>query len=97
MNWWIVYLNGIVIYSKGPGSHLMRPEAMLQKLENITLKLKPLECKLFYIQITYLGHIISAQGIATDKRKMLLRTSLSLPPSLRLGVSLVSMANIAGL
>ena len=39
---------------------------MFQKLEQARLKLKPSKCELFCRQITYLGHIVSAQGIATD-------------------------------
>ena len=34
------------------------------------LKLKPSKCELFWWQIAYLGHIVSAQGIATDKGKV---------------------------
>ena len=34
------------------------------------LKLKPSKCELFHWQIAYLGHIVSAQGIATDKGKV---------------------------
>ena len=48
----------------------MRLEAMFQKLEQAGLKLKPSKCKLFCKQITYMGHIISAQGIVTDEEKM---------------------------
>ena len=43
---------------------------MLQKLEEAGLKLKPSKCELFQWQIAYLGHMISAQGVATDKGKI---------------------------
>ena len=43
---------------------------MFQKLKQAGLKLKPFKCELFQWDITYLGHIISAQGIATDKGKI---------------------------
>ena len=29
LNWFIIYLNNILIFSKDPASHLMGPEAML--------------------------------------------------------------------
>ena len=48
----------------------MRLEAMFQKLEQARLKLKPLKCKLLCKQITYLGHIVFAQGIVTDEEKI---------------------------
>ena len=67
--WCIIYLNDIVIFSKDPGSHLMRLEAMFQNLEQARHNLKPSKCELFHRQITYLGHIISAQGVGLMKRK----------------------------
>ena len=43
---------------------------MFQKLEQAGLELKPSKCKLILGQITYLGHIVSAQGIAADEGKI---------------------------
>ena len=43
---------------------------MFQKLEEAGHKLKPSKCELFQWQIAYLGHIVSAQGIATDEGKI---------------------------
>ena len=45
MNLCIICLDYIVIYSKDPSSHLMRLAAMLQKLENAGLNLKPSKCE----------------------------------------------------
>ena len=70
LNWCIIYLDDIVICLKDPASHLERLDAMFQKLEQAWLKLKPSKCELFQWQITYLGHIVSPQGIATDKSKI---------------------------
>ena len=43
---------------------------MFQKLEKAGLKLKLSKCELFQWQIAYLGHVISAQGVATDEGKI---------------------------
>ena len=43
---------------------------MFQKLEEAGLKLKPSKCELFQWQLIYLGHVISAQGIATEEGKI---------------------------
>ena len=43
---------------------------MFWKLEEAGLKLKPSKCELFQWQIAYLGHVISAQGVATDEGKI---------------------------
>ena len=70
LNWCIIYLDDIVIFLKDPTSCLKRLQAMFQKLEQARWKLKPSKCDLFCRHITYLGHIVSAQGIATDKGKI---------------------------
>ena len=43
---------------------------MYQKLEEARLKLKLSKYELFWWQIAYLGHIVSAQGIPTDEGKI---------------------------
>ena len=70
LHWCIIFLDDIVIFSKDPASHLERLEAVFWKLEEPGLKLKPSECELFQWQIAYLGHVISAQGVATDEGKI---------------------------
>ena len=69
LHWCIIYLDDIVIFSKDLASHLERLEAVFQKLEEAGLKLKPSKCELFWWQIAYLGHMISAQVVATDEGK----------------------------
>ena len=44
LHWCIIYLDHIVIFSKDLASHLERLEAVLQKLEEAGLKLKPSKC-----------------------------------------------------
>ena len=70
LHWCIIYLDDIFIFSKVPTSHLKRLEAVFWKLEKAGLKLKPSKCELFWWQLAYLGHIISAQGVATDEGKI---------------------------
>ena len=70
LNWCIIYPNDIVIFLKDPTNHLVRLEAMFQKLEQARLKLKPSKCKLFCRQVTYLGCIVSALGVSTNKEKI---------------------------
>ena len=67
LNWYIIYLDDIVIFSKDLTSHLKRQEAMFQKMEQAGPKLKPSKWVFFCRQITYMGYIVSAQGIVTDE------------------------------
>ena len=70
LHWCIIYMDDIVIFSKDLASHLKRLEAVFWKLEEAGLKLKPSKCELFCWQLAYLGHVISAQGVATDEGKI---------------------------
>ena len=70
LHWCIIYLDDIVIFSKDLASHLKRLEAVFRKLEKAGLKLKPSKCELFWRQLAYLGHVISAKGVATDEGKI---------------------------
>ena len=70
LHWCIIYLDDIVIFSKDPASHLERLEAVFQKLEEASLKLKPSKCEQFWRKLAYLGHVISAEGVATDEGKI---------------------------
>ena len=70
LNWCIIYLDHIVIFLKDLASHLEKLEAVFQKLENTRLKLKLSKCELFCRQITYLEHIVSTKGMATNEGKI---------------------------
>ena len=70
LNWCIIYLDDIIIYSKTPEEHVKRLEAVFKKLSKAGLKLKLSKCQFFKSEITYLGHIVSNEGIATDPKKI---------------------------
>ena len=70
LNWCIIYLDDKIIYSKTPEEHVESLEAIFKKLSSAGLKLKPSKCEFFKSQITYLGHIVSNEGIATDPKKI---------------------------
>ena len=70
MNWCIVYLDDIIIFSDTKEEHLKRLEAVFQKLITAGLKLKPLKCHLFKEEIEYLGHVVSGKGISTNPKKV---------------------------
>ena len=70
LNWCIIYLDDIIVYSETPEEHLQRLEAVFQKISKAGLKLKPSKCEFFRPEITYLGHVVSSRGIATDPKKI---------------------------
>ena len=47
LNWCIIYLDDVVVYASSVKEHLVRLEAVFQKLKTAGLKLKPSKCELF--------------------------------------------------
>ena len=70
LNWCIIYLDDIIVYSKTPEEHIECLEGVFKKLSKAGLKLKPSKCEFFKEQIAYLGHIVSSAGIETDPKKI---------------------------
>ena len=70
LNWCIIYLDNVIIFSKTPEEHIKRLQAVLHKLRSAGLKLKPSKCEFFRDRISYLGHIVSKDGVETDPKKI---------------------------
>ena len=70
LNWCIIYLDDIIVFSKTLEDHLIRLHGIFEKLTKAGLKHKPSKCEFFKSKITYLGHIVSAKGIETDPKKI---------------------------
>ena len=70
LNWCIIYLDDIIVFSRTPEEHLHRLKAVFNKLKAAGLKLKPSECDMFKQQINYLGHVVSKEGVSTDPEKI---------------------------
>ncbi|KAK7925153.1 hypothetical protein WMY93_007463 [Mugilogobius chulae] len=50
--------------------HLQRLELVLSRLQRENLKIKLKKCCFFQHQVKYLGHVVSAEGVATDPDKI---------------------------
>ena len=64
----MVYIDDILIYSTTFEEHLKDIETVLIRLKNAGLKLKPSKCEWAKNQISFLGHIISKDGIKPDPK-----------------------------
>ena len=62
----LVYLDNIIVVRRNFEEHLHNLEAVLQKLKQADLKVKPDK---FQEEVTYLGHVVSKKGVATDPAK----------------------------
>ena len=66
----LLYLDDIIVFSKNFQSHLERLEEVFQRFRAARLKLKPGKCQLFQKEVSYLGHVVSQDGVATDPEKV---------------------------
>ena len=66
----IIYLDDIIIFSKTPEEHLHQLRLVFQKISEAGLKLKPSKCEFFRTRLEYLGHIMSEKGIETNPKKI---------------------------
>ena len=53
-----------------PQQHIRRLRGVFEKLSAAGLRLKPNKCEFFKSQIAYLGHIVSKDGMETEKKKI---------------------------
>lgn len=62
----LIYLDDLIIFSFDPVSHAVRLRAVLERVRDSGLKLKPAKCSLFQSEVKFLGHVISDKGILPD-------------------------------
>ena len=66
----LVYLDDILIFSKTFDEHLDRLATVFDRLDRYALKLKPFKCSLFQCKVSFLGHVVSGNGIECDPDKI---------------------------
>lgn len=66
----LLYLDDVVVFSATVEQHLERLEEVFARLQNQKLKVKLSKCHFFQHQVSYLGHVVSAEGVATDPAKI---------------------------
>ncbi|MCG8096512.1 MAG: DDE-type integrase/transposase/recombinase [Candidatus Thiodiazotropha endolucinida] len=66
----LCYLDDIIIVGKTFQEALENLKLVFHRLREANLKLKPKKCSLFQTKVTYLGHVVSEDGIACDPSKI---------------------------
>ena len=66
----LVYIDDIIIYSKTYEEHLEHLKNVFTLLGNAGLKINLEKCDFFKTRLTFLGHIITIDGIAPDPSKI---------------------------
>lgn len=65
-----VYLDDIVLYAKDLTEHQSKFSHLAEKLRKANLKLQPDKCEFLKKEVGYLGHIIGADGVRPDPKKL---------------------------
>ena len=66
----LVFFDDILVYSKTWAEHMNHLNTVLMILANNNLFAKESKCRFGVTSVNYLGHIISAQGVAVDPSKI---------------------------
>lgn len=66
----IIYINNILIYSPSLASHVDHIKEVLSCLQEIQLHVKGEKCKFHTPNISFLGYIISNEGLIMDNTKV---------------------------
>lgn len=66
----LIYLDDVLIFGRSAEEHLARLKAVLQRVREAGLKLSPAKCTFMEQKVEYLGHVITADGIQTDHKKV---------------------------
>jgi len=67
----LCYLDDVIVYATSQRELLERLHTILSCLNNVGLKVKPSKCSLFKEQISFLGHMVSAEGIDPQEEKIM--------------------------
>ena len=62
----LVYIDDLIIYSKTVDDHLEHIRKVLDRLAQHQLRLNPEKCQFASDTITYLGHVVSPEGVLPD-------------------------------
>ena len=66
----VIYLDDILIFSKSPEEHIRHLRSVLSVLRDNKLFAKLSKCDLNMPEVLYLGHLVSAKGLAVDPKKV---------------------------
>jgi len=65
-----VYLDDIIVSSSSVEEHIERLGLLFERLRAANLKLKPSKCSLLRTEVSFLGHVVSGDGVSTDPEKI---------------------------
>ena len=89
----LVYLDDVIVFSKTFDKHLERLDKVLTRLTHHSLKLKREKCSFLQKQVSYLGYVVSSEGISTDPDKISVVRDWSVPTTVKQLCSFLGFAS----
>jgi hypothetical protein len=89
----MVFIGDILVYSKSTEEHEEHLRVVLQQLRDHQLYEKFSKCEFWINEVSFLGHVISPEGIAVDPIKV--RDVLDWKPSMSV-IQVCSFLGLAG-
>ncbi|MDY6966716.1 MAG: reverse transcriptase family protein, partial [Halobacteriota archaeon] len=66
----LCYLDDLLVYSRSVEEHLVMLDKVFGLLAKHKLYLKEKKCHLFLSKVNFLGHVVSADGVAMESGKV---------------------------
>ena len=66
----LAYLDDVIVHADSFETEMRRLREVLRRMKDAGLKLSPKKCNLFQKSVTFLGHVVSDEGISTDPEKV---------------------------
>lgn len=88
----VAYMDDVLIFSKDYGLHIGAIKSVLSRLREAGLTINPSKCSFFKTNLTYLGHVITKDGIKTNPDTIRSVVEFPRPKNLQAVQSFVSLA-----
>ena len=66
----LLYLDDVIVFGRTVEEEFSRLEEVFARMRKAGLKLKPKKCHLFKKEVSFLGHRVSQEGVATEEEKV---------------------------
>lgn len=63
-----VYIDDVLVFSRTLEDHLEHLRKVIERLQQVGLKLKPTKCQFILEEVEYLGHLITPQGLKPNPK-----------------------------
>ena len=92
-NFVFIYLDDILIASRNFKEHISHVTEVLQRLQDVGLKVKPSKCRFAEKQVHYLGFSVSAAGVSPTHKNVLAAKQFPSPQTVKEVKRFLGLAN----